>query len=197
MWTQTSQPTHRSRSISHQAWFPFTPSFISSRLMQSTGQTSRQDSQPVQLSALMTARALGSFLRGPAFAMTKSFTRNDLRELKPPRDFFHEVTFNYRWLSVRSQSREQRIRSQFRRLVLQITVNIDIFAQGLNLCVFQPQGRGNVADSRAADGGRGFFSAKQLGGDENVDFVDLPGIQQRAEELRAPFDQDVRHFEAA
>src|SRR5271163_3400307 len=38
-------------------------------MMQSTGQTSRQDSQPVQLSALMTASSLGSFLRGPCLAI--------------------------------------------------------------------------------------------------------------------------------
>jgi hypothetical protein len=41
--------------------------------MQSTGQTSMQASQPVQLSARMTASSFGSFLRAlPApFAMTK------------------------------------------------------------------------------------------------------------------------------
>jgi hypothetical protein len=38
--------------------------------MQSTGQTSRQASQPVQLSALITATSLGSFLRAPDFAIT-------------------------------------------------------------------------------------------------------------------------------
>jgi len=119
--------------------------------------------------------------------MTKSFARNDLRELKPVRDFFHEVTFNYRWLSVPSQSREQRIRGRFWPLVLKISVNVDIFAQGLNLCVFELQGRGNFANPCAANGGRGFFSSKQLGGDKDVDLVDLPGIEQRAEELRAPF----------
>src|SRR4051794_36522130 len=37
--------------------------------MQSTGHTSRQASQPVQLSALMTATSLGSFLRDPDFAI--------------------------------------------------------------------------------------------------------------------------------
>ena len=37
--------------------------------MQSTGQTSRHASQPVQLSALMTANSLGSFLRGPSLAI--------------------------------------------------------------------------------------------------------------------------------
>jgi hypothetical protein len=37
--------------------------------MQSTGQTSTHDWQPVQLSALMTATSLGSFLRTPFFAM--------------------------------------------------------------------------------------------------------------------------------
>src|SRR3954454_24322103 len=99
MWTQTSQPTQRSKSISHQDWFPLTPSFISNRLMQSTGQTSRHDSQPVQLSALMTAKALGSFLRGPCLAIRYSLNRNTLARIKPLRDFFHEVTFNYRCVS--------------------------------------------------------------------------------------------------
>src|ERR1700722_5532414 len=37
--------------------------------MQSTGQTSRQASQPVQLSALITATSLGSFLRAPDLAI--------------------------------------------------------------------------------------------------------------------------------
>jgi hypothetical protein len=40
--------------------------------MQSTGQTSKHASQPVQLSALMTANSLGSFLRGPCFAIDVS-----------------------------------------------------------------------------------------------------------------------------
>src|SRR5687767_3184952 len=47
--------------------------------MQSTGQTSRHDSQPVQLSALMIATSLGSFLRGPALAIyQKSFADKHL-----------------------------------------------------------------------------------------------------------------------
>src|SRR6476620_12380191 len=37
--------------------------------MQSTGQTSRHDSQPVQLSALIIATSLGSFFLGPALAI--------------------------------------------------------------------------------------------------------------------------------
>src|SRR5262245_36464840 len=37
--------------------------------MQSTGQTSRHASHPVQLSALITATSLGSFFRDPLFAM--------------------------------------------------------------------------------------------------------------------------------
>jgi hypothetical protein len=37
--------------------------------MQSTGQTSRHASQPVQLSALMTATSFGSFFREPALAI--------------------------------------------------------------------------------------------------------------------------------
>lgn len=37
--------------------------------MQSTGQTSMHASQPVQLSAVITASSLGSFLRGPCLAM--------------------------------------------------------------------------------------------------------------------------------
>src|SRR5437868_78990 len=41
--------------------------------MQSTGQTSRQASQPVQLSALITATSLGSFFRDPLFAMQRTF----------------------------------------------------------------------------------------------------------------------------
>src|SRR6478752_1409934 len=39
--------------------------------MQSTGQTSRHDSHPVQLSALMIATSFGSFLRGPTLAISK------------------------------------------------------------------------------------------------------------------------------
>src|SRR5882757_6900480 len=70
MWTQTSHPTHRSRSISHHCCVPFTmPRSMVLISMQSTGQTSRHDSQPVQLSALMTANSLGTFLRGPSLAM--------------------------------------------------------------------------------------------------------------------------------
>src|SRR3954471_9240400 len=73
MWTQTSQPTHRSKSISHHCWVPFTmPRSIVRISMQSTGQTSRHDSQPVQLSALMTANSLGTFLRGPSLAIIQS-----------------------------------------------------------------------------------------------------------------------------
>ena len=45
--------------------------------MQSTGQTSRHDSQPVQLSALMIATSLGSFLRGPALAISKVLVGQD------------------------------------------------------------------------------------------------------------------------
>src|SRR5579872_2978816 len=37
--------------------------------MQSTGQTSKHASQPVQLSALITATSLGSFFRDPLFAI--------------------------------------------------------------------------------------------------------------------------------
>src|SRR5262249_5628434 len=71
MWTHTSQPTQRSRSISHHCCVPFTmPRSIFFTSMQSTGQTSRHDSQPVQLSALITANSLGTFLRGPSFAIT-------------------------------------------------------------------------------------------------------------------------------
>src|SRR5215210_7856295 len=70
MWTHTSQPTHRSRSISHHCCVPFTmPRSIVLISMQSTGQTSRHDSQPVQLSALMTANSFGTFLRGPSLAI--------------------------------------------------------------------------------------------------------------------------------
>src|SRR5262245_42581152 len=73
MWTHTSQPTHRSRSISHHCCVPFTtPRSIFFSSMQSTGQTSRHDSQPVQLSALMTANSFGTFLRGPALDMVES-----------------------------------------------------------------------------------------------------------------------------
>src|SRR5690348_11062956 len=72
MWTHTSQPTQRSRSISHHCWVPFTmPRSIFLSSMQSTGQTSRHDSQPVQLSALMTANSFGTFLRGPSLAMAR------------------------------------------------------------------------------------------------------------------------------
>src|ERR1044072_6549091 len=73
MCTHTSQPTHRSRSISHQDCTPLTPRFICRSSMQSTGQTSRHDSQPVQLSALITASSLGSFLRGPCLAISQPF----------------------------------------------------------------------------------------------------------------------------
>ena len=72
MWTHTSQPTQRSRSISHHCCVPFTmPRSIFFSSMQSTGQTSRHDSQPVQLSALMTANSFGTFLRGPSLAMCR------------------------------------------------------------------------------------------------------------------------------
>src|SRR5581483_1757626 len=49
--------------------------------MQSTGQTSIQASQPVQLSALTTANSLGSFLRAlPApFAMMTLDSNNSVR----------------------------------------------------------------------------------------------------------------------
>src|SRR5512145_2180245 len=73
MWTQTSHPTQRSRSISHQLWRFWKWSYCWILTMQSTGQTSRQASQPVQLSALITASSLGSFLRGPALAMERTF----------------------------------------------------------------------------------------------------------------------------
>src|SRR5438874_2527278 len=66
--------------------------------MQSTGQTSRHDSQPVQLSALMIATSLGSFLRGPALAIIESPLRTVLyaiasglrRTSRSARDFFHK-----------------------------------------------------------------------------------------------------------
>src|SRR6185369_17193993 len=84
MWTHTSQPTHRSKSISHHCCVPFTmPRSIFFSSMQSTGQTSRHDSQPVQLSALMTANSLGTFLRGPSLAI---FTK--------PRPLVAECVFN-------------------------------------------------------------------------------------------------------
>src|SRR5260221_14696696 len=69
MWTQTSQPTQRSRSISHQLCMPGLSPYCWILTMQSTGQTSKHASQPVQLSALMTASSLGSFLRGPCLAI--------------------------------------------------------------------------------------------------------------------------------
>src|SRR4029078_1076962 len=69
MWTQTSQPTQRSRSISHHDCRLYMLSYCWIFMMQPTGRTARQASQPVQLSALMTASSLGSFLRGPALAM--------------------------------------------------------------------------------------------------------------------------------
>src|SRR5688572_16289210 len=72
IWTQTSQPTHRSISISHQDCTPLTPMFMDRISIQSTGQTSKHDSQPVQLSALMTATSLGNFLRGPCLAIGNS-----------------------------------------------------------------------------------------------------------------------------
>src|SRR5262245_36912338 len=66
--------------------------------MQSTGQTSRHDSQPVQLSALMTAISFGSFLRGPALAIFKSPLRTTIchgskitgEPSISARDFFHK-----------------------------------------------------------------------------------------------------------
>ena len=63
------------RSISHHCCVPFTtPRSIVSSSIQSTGHTSKHDSQPVQLSAFMTANSLGSFLRGPFFAMSVAFS---------------------------------------------------------------------------------------------------------------------------
>src|SRR5229473_1821516 len=47
--------------------------------MQSTGQTSRQASHPVQLSALITATSLGSFLRDPLFAILIDSLNNSRR----------------------------------------------------------------------------------------------------------------------
>src|SRR5271156_5455525 len=76
MWTQTSQPTHRSRSISHQLCKLYMLSYCWILKMQSTGQTSRQASQPVQLSALMTASSFGSFLRGPCLAIGRIPTQS-------------------------------------------------------------------------------------------------------------------------
>lgn len=66
--TQTSQPTQRSTSISQNdcSTEMSTPGTL---MIQSTGQTSRHDSQPVQLSALMTATSFGSFFLDPAFAI--------------------------------------------------------------------------------------------------------------------------------
>src|SRR5262245_34009226 len=101
MCTHTSQPTHRSTSISHQAWLPFTACCIVIIEMQSTGQTSRHDSQPVQLSALMIATSLGSFLRGPALAIFESPYRTACCSRKTEttpehdfmRDFFHKLAF--------------------------------------------------------------------------------------------------------
>jgi len=73
MCTQTSQPTHVSMSISHHCCVPFKmPRSIVIMWMQSTGQTSRHDSQPVQLSALIIASSLGTFFRGPFFAIKLS-----------------------------------------------------------------------------------------------------------------------------
>jgi hypothetical protein len=46
--------------------------------MQSTGQTSKHDSQPVQLSALMTATSFGSFLREPALAMLSNLCSEEV-----------------------------------------------------------------------------------------------------------------------
>src|SRR3954467_9042866 len=83
MCTQTSQPTQRSRSISHHCCVPFTmPRSIIFSSMQSTGQTSRHDSQPVQLSALMTANSFGTFLRGPSLAMVNSKAESQSLEEK-------------------------------------------------------------------------------------------------------------------
>src|SRR5262245_39686364 len=72
MCTHTSQPTHRSRSISQKLCKFWNWSYCCTFTMQSTGQTSRQASQPVQLSALMTASSLGSFFRGPCLAIVGS-----------------------------------------------------------------------------------------------------------------------------
>src|SRR4051812_24299506 len=60
--------------------------------MQSTGQTSRHDSQPVQLSALIIATSFGSFLRGPALAISKvlvgQLVRVEIQDRRPCVIFF-------------------------------------------------------------------------------------------------------------
>ena len=58
-----------SMSISHQLCRLCIPGYCCTLMMQSTGQTSRHASHPVQLSALITANSLGSFLRGPCLAI--------------------------------------------------------------------------------------------------------------------------------
>src|SRR5437763_6740907 len=103
MWTQTSQPTHRSRSISHHDWLPFTAWCIDFSSMQSTGQTSRHDSQPVQLSALITANSLGTFLRGPSLAMFESRAESQESRARSPTSEVREIHHNLRLLSADRQ----------------------------------------------------------------------------------------------
>ena len=105
---------------------------------------------------------------------------------------FFTKSLNYRWLSVWSQSREQRIRGRFRE-----AVEINVVPQRLYLHLLEPNCCGNVADSRTADGGRSFFPAKDFWGDEDVDFVNLASVKQGAEELRTSLDQNIRHPPAA
>src|SRR6478672_2792786 len=108
MWTHTSQPTHRSKSISHHCCVPFTmPRSIFFSSMQSTGQTSRHDSQPVQLSALITANSFGTFLRGPSLAMGEVEARSPESSQKPRPNSSRgdcEIYHNLRLISARSQA---------------------------------------------------------------------------------------------
>src|SRR6185295_14933198 len=71
-------------------------------MMQSTGQTSRHASQPVQLSALMTASSLGSFLRGPALAIGDSSRC----------DCWRNANSDYRLLNHRVQSRRVQVQAK-------------------------------------------------------------------------------------
>ena len=56
----------------------------------------------------------------------------------------------------------------------------------------QLQGGRELRDARAADGRSGRLAAAELRRDEHVDLVDLPGVEQAAQQPAATFDQHVR-----
>jgi hypothetical protein len=69
--------------------------------------------------------------------------------------------------------------------------DVEVAADGPHFGRFQPERLGDGGGACAGDGCVGLPAAEQLGRHKDVDFVDLPRVEQTAQQAPAAFDQDV------